>query len=328
MKPESVFIYPSLGGAFSMNRFLSGVIVGLEYHGIPYEIVQPKGSGFKSKYIDYPIKAWRRRKQEGRHLVISERYAYLLPFMSDNSIVVCHDLHTLYNEAKTPKVHQLLYRHFLRQMSRAKKVVCVSEHTRNDLLNYIPIFKNHPQVEVVYNGIEDFWSYQNEETIDNPRLVGLFERYKILLSVGTDTWYKNNQWSLRFLSELPSEFHLLRVGDFNPTNRRLIKKLNLDGRITEVQDISDRELKFCYQNATALLFPSMTEGFGWPALEAALSGCTVISDGYGATQEVFNETNELIPLNEAKDFLKNRRGVKNDVPRVILWQDQVLKLLD
>lgn len=327
MKPESVFIYPSLGGAFSMNRYLNGVISGLNYHNIPYEIVQPKGSGFKSKYIDYPINAWRRRKQAGRHLVISERYAYLLPFMSDNSIVVCHDLHTLYSEAKTPRIHKLLYRFFLKRMLVAKKVVCVSEHTRNDLLNYMPIFKNHTQVEVVYNGIEDFWSNQNEETIDNPRLVGLFERYKVLLSIGTDAWYKNNQWSLGLLSELPSEFHLLRVGGVNPINRRLIKKLNLDERITEVQDISDEELKFSYQNSTAFLFPSITEGFGWPALEAVLCGCPVISDGRGATEEMFKETDGLIPLNRAIEFLLNDEIEMNSVPRATLWQDQVLNLL-
>lgn len=310
-----------------MNRYLNGFISGLNYHNIPYEIVQPKGSGFKSKYIDYPINAWRRRKQQGRHLVISERYAYLLPFMNANSIVVCHDLHTLYNEAKTPRVHKLLYRFFLKRMAEAKKVVCVSEHTRNDLLNYIPIFKKHPQVEVVYNGIEDFWSNQNEETIDNPSLVGLFERYKVLLSVGTDAWYKNNQWALRLLSELPSEFHLFRVGNFNSTNRRLIKKLNLDERITEVQDISDKELKFSYQNSDAFLFPSITEGFGWPALEAALSGCPIISDGRGATQEIFKETDGLIPLNRAKEFLLNEEREKSSVPRATLWQEQVLNLL-
>lgn len=310
-----------------MNRYLNGVISGLKHHNIPYEIVQPKGSGFKSKYIDYPINAWRRRKQEGRHLVISERYAYLLPFMSDNSIVVCHDLHTLYKESKTRRVHRLLYHFFLKRMLVAKKVVCVSEHTKRDLLHFMPIFNNHGQVEVIHNGIEDFWVSRDKETQDNSALVSLFRKNKVLLSVGTDTWYKNNQWALRLLSELPSEFHLFRVGNFNPTNRRLIKELNLDERITEVQDISDKELKFSYQNSTAFLFPSITEGFGWPALEAALSGCPIISDGKGGTQEIFKETDGLIPLNRVKEFLLNEEREKNSVPRATLWQDQVLNLL-
>lgn len=40
--------------------------------------------------------------------------------------------------------------------------------------------------------------------------------------------------------------------------------------------VSDKELTSLYKNATALVFPSLMEGFGLPAVEALRAGCPVI----------------------------------------------------
>ena len=50
--------------------------------------------------------------------------------------------------------------------------------------------------------------------------------------------------------------------------------------------VSDSQLKSLYENALALTFPSLTEGFGLPPLEAMLCGCPVIATNAGATPEV------------------------------------------
>lgn len=309
-----------------MQRYLNGVIKGLEANQIPFEVVEPKSKGLKAKYIDYPLLARKGRKKNGRHLIISERYAYLIPFMGKKSIVVCHDLHTLYKEAQTPSIHQKIYRFFLANMLKAEKVVCVSEHSRSDLICFEPRFKDHSNLCVVHNGVEDFWINNQPERINNSRLTELFNEKRVLLSVGTDAWYKNNQWSLRFLAGLNEEFHLLRIGKFSSENSRLIESLNLNSRITQLEGISDSELKFCYQNAEALLFPSISEGFGWPALEAALCGCKVISDGHGATHEVFSNTSDLIRLEKAEDALVNNLTRPAD-PTYLTWSDQVNALI-
>ncbi len=309
-----------------MQRYLNGVIKGVEANQISYEVVEPKSKGLKAKYLDYPLLAIKRRKKDGKHLIISERYAYLIPFVGKKSMVVCHDLHSLYDQAKTPFIHQKIYRFFLKKMFKSEKVVCVSEHTKSDLKRLIPRFLNHPNLQVVHNGVEDFWIINQPVKINNPLLTELFNQKRVLLSVGTDAWYKNNQWSLRFLAGLNEEFHLLRVGDFCLENSKLIESLNLNSRITRLERISDSELKFCYQNAEALLFPSISEGFGWPALEAALNGCMVISNGAGATQEVFGKTSDLIGLDRAKEILKNEMG-KAKAPEFLSWREQVQQLI-
>ena len=50
--------------------------------------------------------------------------------------------------------------------------------------------------------------------------------------------------------------------------------------------VSDRELKSLYQNALALAFPSLTEGFGLPPVEAMQCGCPVLASTGGAIPEV------------------------------------------
>lgn len=323
---DKVYIYPSLGGSFSMNRYFDGLVSGLQAIDIPFEVVRPKGSGLKAKYIDYPLLTRKKKRNKGKHIIISERYAYLVPFMHEDSIVVCHDLHTLYPQANTPKIHQRLYRFFLNKMFRAKKVVCVSNHTKNDLFKFVPKFSTHQNVEVVHNGIEQFWVDQARVESRNTGLIELFQSEQILLSVGTDAWYKNNQWSLKLMADLPDEFHLLRIGAFNQSNEGLIKDLAISHRITRVENLSDLDLKYCYQNAKALLFPSISEGFGWPALEAALNGCMVISDGAGAIKEFITERKGLVTLKSAQNALMGCtiNTVELDYQ---YWSSQIIKLL-
>ncbi|MBV1916794.1 MAG: glycosyltransferase family 4 protein [Sphingomonadaceae bacterium] len=50
--------------------------------------------------------------------------------------------------------------------------------------------------------------------------------------------------------------------------------------------VSDEELKALYTNALALVFPSITEGFGLPPVEAMRCGCPVIATTGGAVPEV------------------------------------------
>jgi glycosyltransferase involved in cell wall biosynthesis len=51
--------------------------------------------------------------------------------------------------------------------------------------------------------------------------------------------------------------------------------------------ISDAELKWLYENARAYVFPSLSEGFGLPGLEAMVHGCPVVSSNATCLPEVY-----------------------------------------
>jgi glycosyltransferase involved in cell wall biosynthesis len=55
-----------------------------------------------------------------------------------------------------------------------------------------------------------------------------------------------------------------------------VDRLHLAQAVRFHSGLSEPELAFLYQNAVALVSPSLYEGFCLPALEAARSGCPVI----------------------------------------------------
>ena len=67
-----------------------------------------------------------------------------------------------------------------------------------------------------------------------------------------------------------------------------------------VGEVSDAELAALYRGASALVFPSLYEGFGIPVLEAMASGAPVVTSRGGATEEVAGGAAVLVdPLDVA-----------------------------
>ena len=51
--------------------------------------------------------------------------------------------------------------------------------------------------------------------------------------------------------------------------------------------VSDKELKVLYQNSQGLIFPTLSEGFGLPGLEAMTSGTIVICSNIPVLKEIY-----------------------------------------
>ncbi len=77
-------------------------------------------------------------------------------------------------------------------------------------------------------------------------------------------------------------------------------------------------MRMAYAGASAFLFPSLAEGFGWPIAEAMASGCPVITTAEAPMTEVAGEAAFLIPRqprdrNESIDWAKQSAEVLNAV---------------
>lgn len=70
--------------------------------------------------------------------------------------------------------------------------------------------------------------------------------------------------------------------------------------VTTLGRVTDEELRWLYEHAQALLFPSLYEGFGLPAVEAQKAGCVVIASDTGPLSEVLGDSAVLLdPLEPA-----------------------------
>jgi len=110
-----------------------------------------------------------------------------------------------------------------------------------------------------------------------------------LLMVGSALPRKNRALSLRLLELLgdSSPYQLVFAGEaLTPDERAFADKHPLGDRLLSIVGPSHAFLNVLYSQAHALLFPSFSEGFGWPLIEAQASGCPVIASTTTSIPEV------------------------------------------
>jgi glycosyltransferase involved in cell wall biosynthesis len=96
-----------------------------------------------------------------------------------------------------------------------------------------------------------------------------------LLSVGNCLPHKNFHVLLDLLEELPGERLVIAGKKATPYGgflEREIERRGLADRILMPGEVSDADRQWLYGHCAAFLFPSLTEGFGLPVLEAMQSG--------------------------------------------------------
>lgn len=97
------------------------------------------------------------------------------------------------------------------------------------------------------------------------------------------------------------DLKLLIVGIGGPETSRILRHvalLGLTDRVTLVEGLSDEALLWCYRHCIALLMPSLSEGFGLPAVEALMAGCRVICSDIPALREVCGGHCQCVPVTE------------------------------
>jgi len=124
---------------------------------------------------------------------------------------------------------------------------------------------------------------------------GIAAEEQYLFHVGGDHWYKNRAGVLRIFQALSKLLRaegapvprLVMAGNaLSQEMRDFVAANGLAASVIEIADPSNEELRSLYTGATALLFPSLYEGFGWPLIEAQSCGCPVITSNRPPMTEV------------------------------------------
>lgn len=164
-------------------------------------------------------------------------------------------------------------------VERADHVICISEHTRQDLVRLldVPVEKT----SVVHLGFSLTASCIDDEKAP-------VRPY--LLYVGMRGGYKNFETLLQAYASQPwlkENFDLVAFGggDFTAYERSVIERLNVVAQVRQ-QGGSDQVLATCYKQAALFVYPSLYEGFGIPPLEAMSYGCPVVCSNTSSIPEV------------------------------------------
>ena len=203
-------------------------------------------------------------------------------------------------------------------VQRADHIICISEHTRGDLLKLYQVPEK--KVSVVYLGCEavneqsaaanmtfntkiDITSTEatsidtSTTTLSKDDISRTRQSRPYLLYVGLREGYKNFEHLLRAIAQAPAliaEFDVLAFGGgiFTASEHTLIARLGFKSNQVRQRTGDDQALNEAYQNAAAFVYPSAYEGFGLPPLEAMAKNCPVISSNTSSMPEVIGSAGE------------------------------------
>ncbi len=306
----------------SMKRFSNMLHIGFQNAGHEAEIWLPKvvfgslagntytGIGKWLAYIDkwviYPVYL-RIRLLTGRYNISNTRFhvcdhsnsQYLTCLPSNISAITCHDVLAIrgalgfkdaYCEASRMGV--ILQKWILRNLLKAKKLAAVSMFTMRQLNELSTEMKSGQKKEwrVILNAFnEDFYPVQ--PSIRNERLsaLGLKPEIPYLLHVGSSLPRKNRKLLVDMLYALGDKWNGVICFAGQAIDQELQEQINKYGlmeRIRSVVDPGHEDLLALYSACSAFIFPSYSEGFGWPVIEAQACGVPVITSNIEPMPEV------------------------------------------
>lgn len=233
----------------------------------------------------------------------------MLTGVRPKTVVTVHDLIPLVmREYHTPLLMAFYKLWMPRILARASAVLTTSHYTSADILRHYNV---RPEKLVVnYNGLNRRFK----------SVVPTAEKQPFFLAVSTVEPRKNFvrtiQAFLRF-RELHPEWQgtLKIVGKLDPNATALmtLAKQNADA-VQMLGSVSDDELAELYQTATALLYPSLYEGFGLPVLEGMAVGCPVVTSNTTSIPEVGGNAVVYVDPTNVESIAEGIRRVAFDAP--------------
>lgn len=184
-------------------------------------------------------------------------------------------------------------------------VICVSEATRTDFLNFTGFASEQASTIPLAASRALFYP-----VTDFNRIAEVQRRFGIdgggyILSLATFEPRKNIDHLIRSFARLvaersiPDDFNLVLVGTkgwkFDQVMAELSRADHLQSRVILTGFVADEDLAPLYSGALAFVFPSLYEGFGLPPLEAMQCGLPVITSNNSSLPEVVGDGALLVP---------------------------------
>jgi glycosyltransferase involved in cell wall biosynthesis len=170
---------------------------------------------------------------------------------------------------------------------QAQHIICISESTANDIIDFYQVPSN--KITAI--------SLACDRT--HFKVLNLPTR-NYFLYVGRQDRYKNLERLISAFSALPNRnnHELWLVGPYDERYSPLLKaqaqELGISHLIKFLNYVAYDELPIIINQAIALVFPSLWEGFGLPVLEAMACGTPVITSNLSSLPEVAGDAAILI----------------------------------
>lgn len=242
--------------------------------------------------------------------------------VSCSVVVTVHDL--IYMTAKlntAPTLYKkagIIYRKNIVPMAinNAKRIITISKYARNKICERFP--KANNKIDIVYNGADN-----NATALSVQKKEAFFDRAGVckpyILGFGSLEARKNTMRLIKAYYRLPHEirerYQLVLFGfrDYEFSDEYRYVKENRINNIVFLGYVSDEEKTTLYKESTVFVFPSLSEGFGIPILEAYSNRTAVITSNTTSMPEVAGNGAILIDPNSVDEISESIQQLVNDI---------------
>jgi glycosyltransferase involved in cell wall biosynthesis len=251
------------------------------------------------RFVQLPIEAAATRFDADYFHIADHSYGHLaLLFPAGRVGVYCHDIdayRALLPGSGAPRSRVLLSRLLLMGLRHARIVFHSTASVREEILRYDLVAASR-LVQAPLGIAAEFLAVPASSSAKS----------QYLLHVGACTPRKNVELLLHAFSGVRQRFPQLELvqigGTWTETQRAYIESQHLAPFIRQKRGISRDELASLYSSATAVVVPSLAEGFGIPVIEALACGAPVVASDIPVLREVGFEGVRFCSLTEVDQW--------------------------
>lgn len=245
-------------------------------------------------------------------------------FFTGKFIVTIHDL-TMYRQGSdaTTLPTPLYYAKripfkmvFRKAVYDSSKIITPSQSVKDELVEYFKIPEE--KIVVTYEGTVD----SSKLKVKSSKLLEKYklENQKYFLYVGNAYPHKNLKTAIEAIVSFNEEqktknekpIYLVVVsgrGVFRYRLEKEVRKLKAEELVKVLNFVPDEELQILYKNSLAFLFPSLSEGFGLPGLEAMQAGTIVLSSNIPVFKEIYKDASMYFEPKDVDSMTKMMKKV-------------------
>lgn len=211
----------------------------------------------------------------------------------------------------------------LDQLTRDTWVVCISNSTRNDLLNFLGQKIDENKVTVTpLAASKDFYQEKDKEKISKVlKSYAVPAEIPYVLSLCTLEPRKNIINTIKAFSRLVREEKIMdlnlvlagaRGWKFDSIFQEIETNEVVKSKIFVTGYVQDQDLACLYSGAKMFVYPSLYEGFGLPPLEAMQSGTPVIASNNSSLPEVIGDAGIMVDAGDLDSLVSEMLGLYKD----------------
>ncbi len=221
------------------------------------------------------------------------------PALASSQIVCIHDVNTFLVPESYSRAFRWYYRAALTPVARnAARVVTVSSFSARMLSDFG--LRRRDEITIIPNGHEHVKRWCPDRS---PFAAMEENRRPFVFVLGSRAVHKNVEMLFSIAGELDALGLDIWVAGASGIYFSAIDSRPPPSNVRTLGFVTDDDLAVLYRKAFCFAFPSLTEGFGLPALEAMALGCPVVASNTASLPEVCGDAALFADPKSPRDWL-------------------------